>query len=253
MRVINGGKRRPARRRIRIKYILLILLILLLIVAGIVLYILNVYHVKTVYVEGNIHYTEDDIKNIVMEGRLGDNSLFLSLKYRNRDITNVPFVETMDVTIISPDTIKIHVYEKALAGCIEHLGVYVYFDKDGIVVETSSQITEGIPIVTGLSFHQIVLNQKLPIDDEELFLSILNITKIMEKYQVYADRIHFNTQKEITLYYDNIRVNLGQADNLDEKIMELPGLLPNLEGQSGVLKMESYTNSTEDITFVKDS
>lgn len=253
MRVMNGGKRRYKRRRIKTKSILIILAILLLLLACAAIYILNTYKIKTVYVEGNVHYTEDEIKQIVMAGRFGDNSLYLSLKYSNREITDIPFVETMDVTIMSPDTIKIHVYEKALAGCIEHLGVYIYFDKDGIVVETSSQITEGIPVVTGISFRQVILNQRLPADDEDIFLTILDLTKLMDKYQVYADYINFNSLNNITLLYDNIRVNLGKAEYLDEKIMELPYILPSLSGESGVLKMENYSDPSQDITFVKDS
>ena len=42
----------------------------------------------------------------------------------------VPFVEKMDVSVVDPHTIKIEVYEKALAGYVEYLGHYMYFDKD---------------------------------------------------------------------------------------------------------------------------
>ena len=119
---------------------------------------------------------------MVMTGRYGNNSLYLSLKYRNKGLEDIPFIETMDVTILSPDSIRITVYEKALAGCIQYLGLYMYFDKDGTVVETSSETTPGVPIVTGLAYNEVILNRKLPIEDEEVFNTILNLTKMMEKY-----------------------------------------------------------------------
>ena len=60
--------------------------ILLLALGGGAVALHSVYTVRTVYVEGNVHYTEDEIMEIVMSGPLGDNSLYLSLKYRDRGI-----------------------------------------------------------------------------------------------------------------------------------------------------------------------
>ena len=95
--------------------------ILLLALGGGAVALHSVYTVRTVYVEGNVHYTEDEIMEIVMSGPLGDNSLYLSLKYRDRGIQDIPFVDVMNVSILAPDTIKITVYEKALAGYVKYL------------------------------------------------------------------------------------------------------------------------------------
>lgn len=139
-------------------------------------YIINNYTVTTVYVDGNIHYTNEEIMEMVMGGPYGNNSLFLSLKYRDKGIDDVPFIQTMDVTVEARDTIRITVYEKALAGYVTYLGRYVYFDKDGIVVETSTEKTEGIPQVTGLKFDHVILHEPLPVDKPEIFTEILGIT-----------------------------------------------------------------------------
>ena len=100
----------------RMGILLTVFLSLFLILAGGYLYIINNYKVTTVYVDGSIHYTNEEIMEMVMGGRFGNNSLFLSLKYRDKGIEGVPFVETMDVDIEAKDTIRITVYEKALAG-----------------------------------------------------------------------------------------------------------------------------------------
>lgn len=121
---------------------------------------LKYYRVTTVYVEGNVHYSNEEIMDMVMSGTLGDNSLYLALKYRDKGVDNIPFVQKMDVDILSPDTIRITIYEKAMAGYIEYLGKYMYFDKDGIIVEASEQKSVGIPQVTGLSFGYVVMHEK---------------------------------------------------------------------------------------------
>ena len=176
-----------------------VVLLLLLGGAGGYGYVKAAYTVHTVYVEGNVHYTEEEIKAIVMDGWLGDNSLYLAMKYKNKGVEGIPFVDVMDVTILSPDTIKITVYEKALTGYVKYLGAYVYFDKDGYVVESSSVRTLGVPEITGLSFGHIVLGEALPVEDKEVFASILNLTKLLEKYNLSSEKIYFQKSREMKL------------------------------------------------------
>ena len=190
---------------------------------------------------------------MVMSGRYGNNSLILSLKYRDKSIEGIPFVEKMDVSVLDPHTVKIEVYEKALAGYVEYLDRYLYFDKDGIVVESSSEKTKGIPMVTGLTFDHVVLYQALPVENPEIFSEILSITQLVNKYNLIVDRIFFGSDNSLTLYFENVKAAFGNSGNLEEKVMELQYILPELTGKSGTLRMENYTEETKTITFEPDS
>lgn len=236
----------------RIGILTAVLSCLLLLFAGAYIYIINNYKVTTVHVDGNIHYTNEEIMEMVMGDRFGDNSLFLSLKYRDRGIEGVPFVETMDVDIEAKDTIRITVYEKALAGYVRYLGRYVYFDKDGIVVETSEEETAGIPQVTGLAFDHVILHEPLPVDKPELFEEILNITQQLSKYNLSADRIYFDAGYQVTLYFGEAKVTLGENKDINEKIMKLQHILPDLLGKSGTLDMREYSEDTKTYSFEQD-
>ena len=215
-------------------------------------YITTNYTVTTVYVEGNVHYSNEEIMEMVMEGRYGHNSLFLSLKYKDKSIEDIPFIEKMDVSVLDPHTVKIEVYEKALAGYVEYLDRYLYFDKDGIVVESSTEKTKGIPMVTGLSFDHVVLHQPLPVEDDTVFGEILSITQLVNKYDLSVDRIFFGADKTLTLYFENVKAAFGTGENLEAKVMELQYMLPELKGKSGTLRMENYTEETKTITFEPD-
>lgn len=238
------------RRVSGIKIAIIIIALILAVALGAGYYIIDTYTVNTVYVEGNIHYTEDEIKAIVMDGTFGNNSLYLSMKYKNRGIEGIPFVDVMDVTILAPDTVRITVYEKALTGYVKYLGTYLYFDKDGYVVESSSVITEGVPQITGLVFDHMAVGEALPVDNPEVFKGILNVTKLLEKYDLDADKIYFHDSGEITVYFKDVKVALGNdSETLEDKLMLLPGLLPSLEGKSGVLQMETYAENGGRYTF----
>ncbi len=237
-------------RRKKTGIILVTLAVLMLAVLGVGAYIKTTYTVKTVYVEGIVHYEEEDIKAIVMDGMLGDNSLYLSLKYRNRGIENVPFVDVIDVKVLQPDTIKISVYEKALTGYVRYMDTFLYFDKDGYVVESSGIRTVGVPEITGLQFDHVVVGQQLPVKDSTVFGNILNVTKFLRKYELDSEKIYFNSSGEITVYFGQVKVALGNdAATLEDKLMLLPEMLPTLEGKSGTLQMMSYDASGGRYTF----
>ncbi len=215
-------------------------------------FILTYFEVSNVIVEGNQHYSAEEIQSMVMTGYFGDNSLYLSLKYKNKEIEDVPFVETMDVDVQSNDTIKITVYEKALAGYVEYLGRYMYFDNEGTVVEASKVTTDGVPQVTGLSFDHVVLYEKLPVDNDSIFQSILTITKLLNKYDVMCDKIQFDSSYNVTLGYGDVKVNIGELENLDEKIMQLPQILPSLEGEKGTLDLQNYSSDSKTTSFLRE-
>lgn len=243
-------RKRKKKKRI---IITLVILILLAILSGAAYYLLLTRTVKTVYVEGNVHYSQEEIQEMVMDGFWGHNSIYLSLAYKDKHVSDIPFVAAIDVKVMSPDTVKIVVYEKTLAGYVEYLNRYLYFDKEGVVVEISEIKTQGIPQITGLTFDHVLLNEPLPVENPEVFNQVLSMTKTLKKYELSADRIYFNSQMDMTIYFGNIRVPFGSDKLIDEKIMLLQTLLPQIEGKSGVLNLENYDENTDTISFTPDS
>lgn len=241
--------------------ILIRIIIVLAVLAGLMYaayYFLTNYKIdpEKIIVEGNKHYTSSEIQEMVMEGPLGDNSMFLSLKYKNKKITDVPFVDAISVNVQSEDSIKINVYEKALAGYVKYLDRYVYFDKDGFVVESSVVPTEGIPHVTGIAFNSIEIGKKLGAEDADasIFDKTLDITKLMSKYNLVVDRINFSDNDEVTLYFGDVRVNLGNdSAHIEDKVMELPEIMQTLYGMSGALDMREYDETNGIYVFKKDA
>jgi cell division protein FtsQ len=215
-----------------------------------ILVIKTEFTITSVDITGNEHYRADEIEDYVLAGNY--NSIYLYIKCRFFGVEDVPFVEKMDVELLSPTEVKIRVYEKAVAGYVEYLGHYLYFDKDGIVVESSLDRVKGIPFVTGLDFNYITLHEKLPVEKEDVFKLVLNITQLLTKYELDIDKIYFDKNYNITLYFGDVRVELGTSDYIDEKINRLRLILPELRGHSGILHMENYTGEGDKFTFTRD-
>ena len=224
-------------------------LLLVLAVGILVFAFIEGFKVKTVTVEGSSHYTTDEITNYVLDSKLCMNTVFLNLKYKRKAVKDIPFVERIDVKIVDRNTVKITVFEKYVAGCIANLGNYMYFDNDGTIVEVSKIKTENVPVVTGLTFDHFNLYEPLPIENKEVFNSILNITKLLNKNSLYANVIYFDESMNITLFFEDVRVNIGNGSDMDEKFNALTLILPDLKGQKGLLHMENYSEGNSNVVF----
>ena len=212
---------------------------------------LTVFSVREVTVEGNSRYTESEIEELVL-GKGYSNTLFLSLKSRYKGFSPIPFISTMDVKMQDPGHIKITIYEKTIVGYVEYMGTHLYFDKDGIVVESYSDPLEGVPLISGLKFSEVTLYEPLPVKDEDVFRVILNLTQSLDKNEVFPDKIMFTDDMEISLYFNDAKVLFGTEENMDEKIANLSAFVDDLKERKGVLHMENFTEETANIIFDGD-
>ena len=245
--MIKEERRRKKRRKIG----LYILLILILLIAAGVFTVMNVFTVENVVVEGNELYSSTQIENMVLNDEYSWNSLYVDLKYRFVDIGEVPFVDTMEVSLDNPHTVHIKVYEKGMLGYlyINSIGQNAYFDKDGFVVETSTEVIDGVPKITGISCEEVVLYEKLQLENSDILRDLLNLTQTLKKYNLLPDEIQYDSNMEPVLYYGTIQLKIGSEDNLSQKVVRLYIILPQLDGLSGTLHLETWTPETTDIIW----
>lgn len=232
--------------------VLIVLLVILFALAGGMIYILTQFRIDTIQVTGNIHYTDDEMKQIVLDHDYIDNSLLLYLRRKKEPISEIPFIEKLDIEYISRHVITITVYEKSIAGCIEYMNRYVYFDKDGIVLDTAAERLSDIPCVSGMKFESVVLYEKLPIEDGKRFSLILSMTQLITKYGLTVDDVRFTGNDEVILYCGGIKVLLGDGTNIEEKMADLGNILESLGDQTGTLDMKDFTKEKGNASFRAD-
>ncbi len=223
-------------------------LLLLILVLGIpaVLFI-STFSVKKLEVIGTQRYTQEQIGGELIQTKLDTNSLYLYLKHQYFTSIRLPFVEKIDVTMKDTHTITVYVYEKMVAGCVEFMGEYMYFDKDGIIVESSSRKLEDIPVIKGLKFSKILLSEKMEVQKDELFDVIINLTQLIGKYGLTVDTITFNSSYEVSLNCGEVKVLLGKKSTYDEALSELKNILAEAEGMEITIDMKNYVKGTQTI------
>ena len=228
------------------KWIILGIIVFVLLGTGIYL---STYTLEEIEVVGCVFSSEEDVKTAVENAAKMNNTLYLYLQLRMHDIENVPFVSGTDIDFVSKNSVRVTVYEKKLAGCIRYMDSYVYFDNDGNVLESSYELKDGVPNIEGLEVSSWEVGHKLPIKNENRFNRILNITQLIEKYQLDIDDIHFTKDDEIIFTHGDIRIEMGDGSNLSVQMMNLGSILEGLEGKKGTLYMKDFSTSTSRASF----
>lgn len=233
----------PGKKRTGILAALIIMLLLVIAVLSV--------KITDVTVTGNRRYTDEQMTGILFPDSISRNTVFCYLRDRFQKHAAIPFVEDYRIVFQGLNKVEIIVYEKSVVGYVSYMSSYMYFDKDGIIVESANQMLPGIPWITGLKFGHIVLYQKLPVENQQIFDEILNLTQILSIYEMQVDKIQYNSFNEATLYMGDIEVVLGNNESLNGKITELNDMLPQLEGLSGTLYLDTYddTNSSAMYAF----
>ena len=205
--------------------------------------------VQTVEVEGNTLYTQRQIQDYVLDGTYSYNSVYAVVENLLHPKKDIPFVDSVKVRMTGLNALRITVTEKSMIGYLTLAdGTYAYFDRDGVVQETSDRLLEGLLPVGGIPCEEARAGDKLPADDE-ILTYLTALLKGLEKYEITPQGITFAEDGSATLQYQGIQIQLGKQTDLEEKLMRLPKILPYLEGMTGILHLENWSRDNTDIVF----
>lgn len=195
---------------------------------------------ETITVEGNSHYSDSEMLRLIFPDEKDRQTLRVWWNERQGEHREIPFVSRYEITLTGLHSAEIMVYEKNIVACLEYMGSIMYFDKDGIVVETAATNTEGVPLITGIIFSQIVMHEPIKVQNEKIFTTVLGLTQLLSQNQLEVDKVYYDSDLNARLYIGDVKVELGSNQYMDEKILELRAILPNLAGRSGTLYLDSY-------------
>lgn len=200
------------------------------------------FQLKNITVTGSSRYNREQIIERLINSETDNNTILFYLKYKYFVDIKIPFVEKMSFELVDKNTVNIRVYDKKIIGCIEFMGDYLYFVKDGIIVESTSKRLSDIPLIKGLKYQKIVLNEKLEVQKEELYDVILNLTQQIEKRGLNVDTISFNSKYEVTLDCGDIKAMLGKRDTYDEILAKLENIMAEVKGKKMTIDMRTGTD-----------
>lgn len=252
----RGGKvMRSKKKKKGFGYYLYAVVVLLLTITNITLAILLLTHVQEIEVKGANYSEKSDIIEWFQEDTLTRNSLYSFWKIKSGSYEMPIYLDDIRLSFRAPWKIQLTVTEKEILAGMLYGDSYLYFNKEGLVMTTSTEPLEGIQIIEGLvivhNSEEAVVNQfdQLKMLDEDIYIIIEKILAALDDTKLEPDRIVWE-ENSMNLYFGEICVQLGKT-NFDEKMTQLSPILEKeeLQGKAGILHMENYSETSNTISF----
>lgn len=203
------------------------------------------FNINNKTITGIDSLTEDTIlKAVGLDGASVNIFAFNSAKAK-KELKKNPYVESVKITKKLPDTILITVTERKIRGYVPYLKNYLYIDDEGRVIDVQSSYTKPRPIVKGLEFNTFTLGEQLPVDNKEAFNTIVELSKLITKYELLDSVVEVNVTnaEDIHLYINKVDIYFGDFSDSNEKISYLTEIIKTIpEDDRGSLHLENIKN-----------
>ncbi len=207
---------------------------------------LNFTTMSEVETEGLFAYEEKEFLKKTGYGNALGNTYIYYLKNRIKEHPEIPFIEKYDVTLVNRNKVKITVYENEILGAVKVMSNYFYFNREGVIIATGTDLKKDIPLVKGLEFTEVIVHQPLKTQKNTIFESIMEISNVLKKYNISASEIINDDYNNISLVSGNLLIILGIKASYDKQLRAISEIYEKASATGGTIDMRNYseTNTT---------
>lgn len=230
-------KRRKSKKKKINKKILGFFSIIILVAIIVVLALTApIFNITKIEINGNEKVSKDTI--IALSGiKMGENIF----RFNNNMIQNVKqntYIEKVEIQRKMPGTVVISVKERKIKYQINLINSYVYLDKNGYLLENSSE-RKNVPVIVGFSIKEDEMLNEKRLKDNDLE-KLANAAKIIEAAKAInidnlITEVNVEDKNNTILYLESKskKINVGDTTNLTNKMLYVQKILENEEGKSG--------------------
>ena len=185
----------------------------------------------------------------------GTHILELNKEAAKKAIEQNPYLEVDSIDYQFPDTVVINVTERTVASVIIQLDKAICLDIEGRVLDIiDSGDVSGILVIKGVAVTGCTINQTIALVDEyqlEVLKEVVSALIDTNQYSCYAE-LDLTYSVDIWLTtHEGLKVRLGQAVDLDEKLDRVADVLAELYGK-GTTTGTLIATSASSVTYSPD-
>lgn len=222
-------------------------LLALCMIAGIAFF-LAYTRVEQVDYIGTEMYSDDTLHDKLFTHITDRNTYLFIMRIKLFGPPTLPFIDKIDVEMTGRNSVTVYLYDKAIIGCVEQMGSYIHFDREGRVIECCNERMPGIPEVRGQTFDKIVIGKVLQSDIPFFFEKIAAITQLLDRNGLDASVISFSSRNEVTLTIDDDKFLLGRRDTYDIQIDNIASVAAGAGEGAFRFDMREYDEDHREVT-----
>lgn len=232
-------------RRIVIKYSF----VFILFIFAITLFLLSpIFYIKNIEVEGNSKVSSEQIKALLQIN--STTNIFEENKNKvNKKLKENKYIERANISRMLPSTLKIYVVERDVEYLLEYANSYAYTDKNGNILEISSNPVEGKVKILGYSTKNLNETDKLEESDIDKLNNVSIILQSAQQFEIKdkITSINISDENDYQIYMETEKkiVHLGDTSNLDAKMIYVKAILEKEKENDGEIFVNMDLNKKQ--------
>lgn len=204
------------------KFTKILIFVVLIVVFFLLFFTSPFFGVQKIEIRGNEHYSEEQIIEKI-NFNLNKNIFLFQKQKAEKLLCQDPYIESARIETKLPNQIKIKIKERKVVGYVPYVGTYLYIDKDGRVLETSSTYKDNLPVVQGLEFDHFEIGEIIPVKNKNSLNVVAVMAQMMLKYNLLEDiiKIDVSDPSDTHIYVKKLDVSMGNIEEFDKKIQWL--------------------------------
>lgn len=229
-------RKKSKKKKINKKVIGFFSIIILIAIIVVLALTAPIFNITDITVNGNNQVSTNMIINL--SGLRKGENIFKFNSTVEQKIKENTYIESVNIKRKLPGTVIISVKERTVKYQINLINSYVYIDKNGYILENSSE-KKDLPVIVGLSIKEDeMLNEKrLKTEDLEKLNDIIKIIDSAKTINIdnLITEINTENKENYVLYLESKgkKINLGDTSNLTNKMLYVKKILEKEEGKTG--------------------
>ena len=224
-----------------------ILVIVLAIISMVLIANSSLFNIKEIKVEGNVSLSENKV--ISISSLNTDVNIF---KFNKKNVIKLllenPYVEHVTISRKLPSTVIIKINERIPTYILQFTDSYVYINNQGYMLEISNDKID-VPILLGFTtdLSNIKIGNRLDSKDLEKMNTVIKIYETAKNVDLaqYISKIDMSDTKEYKITMDELGkiIYIGDASDLNSKMLELKEILHKTQNKSGIVFLNVDLNT----------
>lgn len=233
------------RKRKKIKKLFMLFIMLLSICVTLCLK-LPYFNITNIQVNGNKNISINDIITL-SNIKVGNNIFYVNLKEGENNILSNPYISTVTITRKFPSTLIVSVKEREAVFYNAKDNKYFIIDKAGVVLQKRDNIKEMKLIkLDGIDLSKCEVGKPIQDSDKRKVDAIVNLGDIVSNSKVSQGLtlIDVSSSIDIKVYYGDICIKFGNAEDIDKKFNKALNILDRkeLKGAKGYIDVSFNGN-----------
>ncbi len=217
-----------------IKYGILIVIL----IGAITCFLLSpIFNIKNIKVINNSKFSEDTYISL-SKIQIDTNIFNINKREVIKNIKQNAYVEDVQIKRNLPDEILINVKERQATYMIENNGSYIYMNNQGYFLEINDEPLK-VPVLKGITTYgdELVVGGRLCLQDLKKMETVLEIISYATSYNLLEKITAINIEDKnnyiIEMEGEKKNVYIGDASNINERIIKIPIILEKEKGNEG--------------------